>query len=216
MLFRFLILNNNKQNSKNNKKTSSNEAINLKNVINDKYNINESNFIDIVLSFYLDINNNSTVLINEFYYDLKENIFLRFYDIAIIFFEKVNKFIEKNFKIYLCNESILINRSMIQIFNYIMSCKIIQHKRFIIKDIQKYENELNIYVDIQDKIYPDSFYRTRFHILKLSEISCFINIISLIDIKYFSLKTRFITLKAAIIYILKAIKKKVEKEIIEN
>jgi hypothetical protein len=52
---------------------------------------------------------------------------------------------------------------MIQIFKYIISLKIFYHKRFIIKDIQKYDDEINIYLDIQDKIYPDSFYRTRLH-----------------------------------------------------
>ena len=52
---------------------------------------------------------------------------------------------------------------MNQIFKYIISLKIFYQKRFIIKDIQKYEDEINIYLDIQDKIYPDSFYRTRLH-----------------------------------------------------
>ena len=216
VLIRCLFLNEKRQNNHNNQNNKTNEAIKNTNEINHEYNINSSYFIDLFLSFYLDINNNSTVLLNEFYYDLKEKYFLRFYDVVNIFFEKVNKFIEKNFNIYLCNESILINRSMIQIFKYIISLKIFYHKRFIIKDIQKYDDEINVYIDIQDKFYPDSFYRTRLHILKLSEISSFVSIISLIDIKHFNLKTRFLTLKYGIIYVLKTIKKKIEKEIIEN
>ena len=216
VLIRCLILNENRQNNQNNQNNITNEAIKNRNEINHENDINAGNFIDLFLSFYLDINNNSTVLLNEIYYDLKEKYFLRFYDVINIFFEKVNKFIEKNFNIYLCNESILINRSMIQIFKYIISLKIFYHKRFIIKDIQKYDDEINIYLDIQDKSYPDSFYRTRLHILKLSEISSFVSIISLIDIKHFNLKTRFLTLKSGIIYVLKTIKKKIEKEIIEN
>ncbi len=212
-LYRFVILNKDKQK---NPKNISNIISDDKNSINENSNINPNNFIDVILSFYIDINDNSTILLNEFYYDLNENDFLRFYDITNTFFEKVKRFIGKNFKIYLCNESILINRSMIQIFNYIMSLKIFYNKRFIIKDIQKFKNEINIYIDIQDKSYPDSFYQTRCHILKLSKISSFVSIISLIDIKYFNLKKRFLTLKTAIIYTLKIIKKHIEKEIIET
>ena len=185
-------------------------------IINGNSNLNITNFIDLVLSIYVDINNNGTLLINEFFYDLNEIDFLRFYERINIFYEKLKNFIDKNFNIYLCNESILINRSISQLFNYIMSLKLFYSKRIVVKDIQKFEDEINIYIDIKDRIYPNSVYKTRCHILKLSNISCFVSIVSLIDVKHFSLNKRFLILKASIILVLKILKQNIEKEIIEN
>lgn len=193
------------------------ENFNNKNSININSNIinNNSNFLDHIISYYIDIKDNSTVIISEIIYDLNESIFTRFYDISAIFFNKLKKYFEKNFKIYMCNESILINRNILQTFKFIMSRKIFYNKRFEIKDIQKFEDEINIYVDIRDKTFPDSVYQSRCHILKLSDVSCFVSIISLIDVKYFSLNKRFNTLKAAIIVVLKLLKQNIEKELIQ-
>ena len=189
---------------------------NSENIINsDKHNLKLSNFIDSILSFYIDNKDNSTVIINEKFYDLNENVFSRFYDFSILFFKKIKNFVENNLKIYFCNESILINRSILQTFNSIMSRKVFNNKRFELKEIQKFDEEISIYVDIRDKIYPDSVFRTRCHILKLSDISCFASIVSLIDIKYFNLE-RFTTLKAAISVSLKLLKKNIEKEMIDS
>ena len=110
----------------------------------------------------------------------------------------------------------VINRSITQVFNYIMSRKLIYHKKFEIKDIQKFKEEINIYVDVKDQIYPDSYFQCRCHILKLSEISCFVSVIALIDVKHFSFSKRFITLKAAIIIVLKKLKQKIESEVIKD
>ena len=173
-------------------------------------------FVDSVFSFYLDINNSSTILINELYYNLEENDISRFCDILNVYYEKANNFINKNLNMYLCTESTLINRSMTQTFNYIISRKLLYHKKFEIKEIQKYNDEVNIFVDIKDLIYPDSYFQCRCHILKLSEISCFVSVIALIDVKHFSFSKRFLTLKSAIIIVLKKLKKKIESELIEN
>ena len=209
VIFRHKLLN--KDILSNSKKTS-----NYGNIINkDNNNLQISNFIDTVLSFYVDIKDNSTVIITEMFYDLNENEFSRFYEINIIFYKKIKNFVEKNLNIYLCSESILINRSILQTFNYIMSRKIFYNKRFEVKEIQKFDDEISIYVDIRDKTYPDSVYQTRCHILKLSDISCFASIISLIDIKFFNLE-RFTTLKAAISLSLKLLKKNIEKEMIDS
>jgi hypothetical protein len=193
-----------------NNKDNINIYSNKENIIN-----NNSNFLDNIISFYIDVKDNSTVIINEIIYDLNESISSRFYDISVIFFNKLKKYFEKNFKIYICNESILINRNILQTFKFIMSRKIFYNKRFEIKDIQKFEDEINIYVDIRDKTFPDSVYQSRCHLLKLSDVSCFVSIISLIDVKYFSLNKRFNTLKAAIIVVLKLLKKNIEKELIQ-
>jgi hypothetical protein len=193
-----------------NNKDNINIYSNKENIIN-----NNSNFLDNIISFYIDIKDNSTVIIDEMVYDLNESISSRFYDISVIFFNKLKKYFEKNFKIYICNESILINRNILQTFKFIMSRKIFYNKRFEVKDIQKFEDEINIYVDIRDKTFPDSVYQSRCHLLKLSDVSCFVSIISLIDVKYFSLNKRFNTLKAAIIVVLKLLKNNIEKELIQ-
>ena len=204
VIFRFEIQNKDKQINKKNK----NENINN--------NLENSNLVDLIFSFYLDINNSSTTLINELYYNLDENEIERFCDVLKIYNEKGKNFISKNLNIYLCSESILINRSITQVFNYIMSRKLIYHKKFEIKDIQKFKDEINIFVDINDQIYPDSYFHCRCHILKLSDISCFVSVIALIDVKHFSFSKRFITLKAAIIIVLKKIRQKIESEVIQD
>ena len=194
---------------------------NIKNNLNDnKDNINigiyESNFIDVIFSFYSNINNFSTVLINEIFYNLGENEINRFCDILDIYYEKGNNFINKNLHQYLCCESILINRGMKQIFNYIISRKLFYNQRFELKDIQKFSDEINIFLDIKDQKNPNISFQCRCHILKLSEISCFVSVIALIDVKHFSFSKQFILLKSAIIIVLKLLKQKIEKELIEN
>ena len=205
VIFRFIIQNKDKQVNNN----IPNEKIN-------DNNLEELNFVDLICSFYIDINNSSTIVINEMYYNLAENEINRFCDVLSVFYEKAKNFISKNFNSYLCSESILINRSIMQIFNFIISRKLIHHKNFVIKDIQKYKEEINIYVDIKDQIYPDSYFQCRCHLLKLSDISCFVSVVSLIDVKHFSFSKRFHTLKAAIIIVLKKIKQKIESEVIED
>lgn len=208
IIFRFEIQNKDK---KVNKNLPSDENENINN-----NNLEDSKFVDSVFSFYSDINNSSTVLINEIYYNLGEIEINRVCDILNIYYEKGKNFISKNLNIYLCCESTLINRNITQVFNYIMSRKLIYHKKFEIKDIQKFKEEINIYVDVKDQIYPDSYFQCRCHILKLSDISCFVSVIALIDVKHFSFSKRFITLKAAIIIVLKKLKQKIESEVIKD
>ena len=208
IIFRFEIQNKDKKVNKN-LPNDENENIN-------NNNLEDSKFVDSVFSFYSDINNSSTVLINEIYYNLGENEINRVCDILNIYYEKGKNFISKNLNIYLCCESTLINRSITHVFNYIMSRKLIYHKKFEIKDIQKFKEEINIYVDVKDQIYPDSYFQCRCHILKLSDISCFVSVIALIDVKHFSFSKRFITLKAAIIIVLKKLKQKIESEVIKD
>ncbi len=208
-IYRFELQNKDEEMKSNKKKN-----IDVKNeIIN---NNEDMYFVDSVFSFYLDINNSSTILINELYYNLEENDISRICDILNVYYEKANNFINKNLNMYLCTESTLINRSMTQTFNYIISRKLFYHKKFEIKEIQKYKDEVNIFVDIKDQIYPDSYFQCRCHILKLSEISCFVSVIALIDVKHFSFSKRFLTLKSVIIIVLKKLKKKIESELIEN
>ena len=90
------------------------------------------------------------------------------------------------------------------------------NERFEIKQIQKFSDEINIFVDVRDLKYPDITFQCRCHILKLSEISCFVSVIALIDVKHFSFSSRFISLKSSIIIVLKLLKQKIEKELIES
>ena len=203
-ILRFNLLNKDKNYNKNN------------NSINNNSDSILSNYVDIEISLYLDINDNSTIIINKFLYDLNESEFSRFYDISNIFYQKLKIYFEKNLKFYFCNESALINRSMNQIFNYIMSLKIFHHERFEIKEIEKFNEEINIYVNIRGKNYPYSIYQAKCIILKLSDISSFVSILLLIDVNYFSLSKRFSYLKAAVIVVLKLLKKKIEKEIMDT
>ena len=87
IIYRFEIQNKDKQTKKNIPKNQ-NEYIN-----NNLHNSN--NFVDLILSYYSDINNYSTFLINEVSYNLGENEINRVCDILNIHFEKVKNFISK-------------------------------------------------------------------------------------------------------------------------
>ena len=211
VIIRFEIQNKDKQISNQIIKKNSND-----NNENININIEESNIIEMIFSFYSNINNFSTVLINEILYNSGENEINRFCDILNIYYEKCKNFINKNLHQYLCCESILINRGMKQIFNYIMSLKLFYNERFELKDIQKFSDEVNIFVDVKTRKNPNISFQCRCHILKLSEISCFVSVIALIDVKHFSFSKDFVLLKSSIITVLKLLKQKIEKELIEN
>ena len=188
---------------------------NLLNSENKKINNETSNFIDVILSFHLDIKDNSTVIINELFYDINENGYRRFFEVFKLGYEKIKLFFEKLVNFYYCNESIIINVNIIKVFNYIMSLKLFYNKRFKVKEIQKFRNKINIFIDIIDKQYPEYVYSTCCHISKLSDISSFVAVISLINVKFFNSK-RFSMLKAGTILVLKTLKKRMEKELIET
>ena len=97
-----------------------------------------------------------------------------------------------------------------------MNLKLFNNKRFEITEIQKLKNEINIFVNIRDQKYPESVYSSRCQIVKLSEISSFVTILPLIEVKFFNINERFFSLKAAIILVLKLLKKNIEKEMIET
>jgi hypothetical protein len=86
IIFRCEIQNKDKKTSKN---LSSDENENINN-----NNLEDSKFVDVIFSFYLDINNSSTILINELYYNLGENIINRLCDVikGSIYIMKKQKF----------------------------------------------------------------------------------------------------------------------------
>ena len=104
--------------------------------------------LDNVISFYLDINDNSTVLINEFYYNLSDALFEKFMKIVHFFYEKTRKFVKEKMKKYFCHESILIQENIEKIYNYLYSCKIFHNDKFKIKKIQKIKKNMEISFEI--------------------------------------------------------------------
>lgn len=216
-VFRFIkqFPNKNINNSINNNSISYNSKGNfIENKMDWNYNFEGKNFIDNVLSLYSDISDNSTKKVNEIYTDLSEKELERFCEVFEVFTKKLKVFVQKNLNIYLCNESILINRSLNQILNYILSCKAFSSERFKITKIIKGNDSVEIFVEIKDKFVKNSNYQTKFCIQSLSEISCYVLIMHMIDIKIFDLENRLIRLKTYTNYVLKTLKKKLENELI--
>lgn len=197
-------------------KNNINEHFLLNSLNSNDESILEKDFVDCVISLYSDISDNSTMKVNQYFYHLPENEFIRFYEVAGIFNKKLKNFIEKNLSMYLCNESILINRSLNQVFNYVINCKLFTNERFKIIKITRDSGSIEIIIETKDKYVPDSVYLSKFCIQSLSEISCFVLIMHMIDIRIIDLKTRFTNLKAGTMIALKTIKKNVENESIDE
>ena len=82
------------------------------NLIN-KENTNKiEEFLDSVISFYIDIKDNSTILLNELYSNLSDEILSKFDKFLNIFYEKLKIFVKTKMNKYYCFESILIEKGM--------------------------------------------------------------------------------------------------------
>lgn len=203
-------------NNKNKKLTNINFgyfSLNI-NLRDDFDNPNLENYFDEIISLYSDLSDNSTMMIIELYSNLSTKELERYAELTTVFNQRFKIFIKKNLNIYLCNESIIINRSLNQIFNYVISCKAFLNDRFKIKDIVKGVDTIEIFIETKDKFVPNSKYQTKLCIQSLSDISCFVLVMHMIDIKVFDIQTRLLRLKTYTSYVVKLLKKKIENELI--
>lgn len=177
---------------------------------------NFKNYVDSVVSFYKNTLDNSLVLIDEIYSDLPDKDVNRFTEISNFLFEKLKIFIQKNLDTNLCSESILINRSFKQTYNYIIGCKMFNNKRFLVKQTNINDDLIELLLEIKDQIFPDSSYLSKCRIYKLSDISCLMSITHMTKVEYFNLHERFHSLKEGTIYALQVLKKSIENESIDD
>ena len=167
--------------------------------------------VDIVISFYTDINDNSTILINELYTNLSDSLFIKFNKIVQLFYEKMTKFMKEKMNKFLCFESILISKNMQNIFNYLYSCKIFHNEKFQITKIQKDKEDMEISCEI-GSLFPVNICETKLFIRSLSYKSCLVEIVNWMNISDFTTQGKLLNIKSIISLFLKILRYRINSE----
>ena len=177
------------------------------NKINENSNLN---IFYIFFSFYINTNDNSTVVVLEIlgykYYEILKKIGN---SIKIYFseeFKKLSIFLYNNNYNNINYESILINRPLLQVIKYLNKCKILNNcKYYKLIKIDGNKEKINIFLE-------NEISSLEISVICLSKISSFVEIKRNFNI-YLS-GNDFINNKNADIYFLMRLKDKLEKEIL--
>lgn len=176
---------------------------------------NSDKIVDIVISFYTDINDNSTIIINELYSNLSDPLFIKFNQIAHLFYEKLAIFTKEKMTKFFCFESILIPKNMQSIFNYLYSCKIFHNEKFQIKKIQKGKEDMEISCQI-GSLFPVNICETKLFIRSLSNNSCLVEIVNCMNISDFTTQAKLLNIKSIISLFLQKLRYRINNEGIET
>ena len=188
----------------------------IKDKISNNYDIEKNHseiaqFIDIVISFYIDINDNSTVLINELYSNLLDSLFLKFLKIVDLFYQKLEIFVREKMNKFYNFESILIDNNMKTIFNYLYACKIFDNENFKIQKIRKQNQDMEITCEI-GSFFPVSVCETKLFIRSLSNQLCLVEIVNWINTSDFNTQGKLLNIKSIISVFLKTLRSKINNE----
>ena len=178
---------------------------------NEKNNQKNEQILDNVISFYIDIKDNSTVLINELYYNLPDSLFEKFIKIVHLFYEKIKKFVKEKMNKYFCHESILIPENMEKIFNYLYSCKIFHNDKFNITKIQQIKKNLEISCEI-GSLFPVSACETKLFIRSLSNCASWVAILNSMDISDFETQAKLLNITSIISIFLKILRCRIKND----
>lgn len=183
----------------------------INNNIKDKNISNVEQMLDIVISFYIDINDNSTLIINEIYSNFDEPLFTKFIKCIHLFYQKMDKYIKDKINQFYCFESILIQKDMQNIFNYLYSCKIFHNEKFQIKNIQKLNNCIEISCQIGE-LFPVKICEAKLSIISLSNSLCFVISESWMNTSDFVVQEKLLNIKSIISVFLKKLKSRINNE----
>jgi hypothetical protein len=189
------------------------EAIDINNYNKkDDFNFTSTKqILDNVISFYIDITDNSTLLINEIYSNLDEPLFTNFINVIHLFHQKLNKFIQDKINHFFCFESILISKKMEEIFNYLYSCKIFHDEKFQIKKIENFKGRIAIYCII-GSLFPVNSCEAKLCILSLSDSLCLVGIETLMNPSGFNEQEKLLNIKTIFSVFLKKLKLRINAE----
>ena len=176
---------------------------------NNNVNNGTKHFLDAVISFYIDISNNSTIIINELYSNLSDSLFVKFINIVHLFYERLKIFIREKMNKFYCFESIVIPKNINYIFNYLSSCKIFHNKKFKIQKIEKKEKDIEISCEIK---FIENVSETKLLLRYLSNNNCLIEIIGWMKIEDYKTQEKLLNLKSIISMFLKKLRCQIKKE----
>jgi len=165
-------------------------------------------FLDLVISFYTDISDNSTVLINEIYSNLSDLILMKFNKLIKVFYEKLPVFVKEKMNKYYCFESILIQKNITNVFNYLYSCKICHNEKFQIKKIKKIKEGIEISCQI-GSIFPVDICESKLFIRSFSNNSCLVEIVNWMNTGDFNTQGKLLNIKSIISLFLKKLRSRI-------
>ena len=154
-------------------------------------------FLDLVISFYIDISDNSTILINELFSNLSDSLFVKFNKIVHFFYQKLQIFVREKMNKYICFESILIQKNVEATFNYLYSCKICHNEKIQIKKIEKINQDIEITCEI-GSLFPVNICETKLFIKNISKESCIILIVNWMNTSDFKTQGKLLNIKSII------------------
>ena len=167
--------------------------------------------LDSVISFYTDINDNSTVIINELYSNFQDPFFEIFIEIVHFFYKRLLKFIKEKMNKFLCIESIIIPKNMTTVFNYLNSCKIFHSEKIKIEKIQKFKGKIEISGDI-GPLFPISICETKLFIKYLSYNACLLLIVNYLKTSELDIQGILLNIKSIISMFLKKLRCRIKIE----
>ena len=189
------------------------EVININNDNNkDENNVSKSEqILDNVISFYVDIADNSTLLINEIYSNFDEHLFTNFVHFIHFFYQKMKKYVHEKINYFYCFKSILIPKKMINIFDYLYSCKIFHHEKFKISEIKKFKSRTEISCII-GSLFPVNICEAKLCIISLSNYICLVEIESLMNPSCFNEQEKLLNINSIFSVFLKKLKNRIDNE----
>ena len=167
--------------------------------------------LDSVISFYTDINDNSTVLINELYSNFPDSLLQKFIEIVHLFYIKLQKFVKEKMNKFVCFESILIPKKMTTVFNYLNSCKIFHNEKIKIEKIDNLKEKIEISGDI-GSLFPVSICETKLFINRLSNNACLLVVLNWMKISDFNKQGKLLNIQSIISVFLKKLRCRIKNE----
>ena len=168
-------------------------------------------FLDSVISFYIDIKDNSTILLNELYSNLSGEILSKFNKFLNIFYEKLKIFVKTKMNKYYCFENILIEKSMTDIYKYLLSCKLFKNENIQIKKINKMKNCIEISCLVKSLFKLDSC-ESKVFIKSLSNNCSLVEVVNLMKVEDYKNQEKLLNLKTLNSIFLKKLRNRVLKE----
>lgn len=183
---------------------------------NDNNSKNEQ-FIDSIISFYIDINDNSTILINEYYYNVSDSLFIRFNELVNIFYEKLDKFIKEKMNKFLSFGSILIDKNKIKILDFLYSCKLFHNKNFQVKKIIKEKEKIQISCQIGHiGCLPINQCEAKIFIISLSHNCSLFTFVYCMNTSEFKMHSKLLNINSSNSFLLKKLRYIINNEDIDS
>lgn len=173
------------------------------------------NVIDLNISFYINIDDNSTIIINDFFSQLSDLLLRKFNSIVLFFNKKLQSFVKEKMNKFYCIESILINYNMDYIFNYLLSCQIFHNEKFKIKKIERKKDRIIISCRI-GTLFPGNNCESKLAIMNISNHNSIINILNLINNSDFEFQEKFLNTKTYVSIFLQKLRAKINNDNIDK